>query len=432
MRLLLISVSAWKEDNALGNTFSNFFGNWDKKQLFNVYCRSEFPVNDVCEKYYSITEKDIIKNLITPWRIGKEIQKVADMKSTRQIHNENMEKRMLNFFRRNRYSIFLLARELIWSFGNWKNNKLDKFLADSNSEIIFCFATEAHYLNKLLMYCKTKSSAKLVLFFADDTYSYKSYMPIRFLYQFLSRRHIKNIVSYADKLYGASPKLCEEYSQIFKKSIIPMYKGCLFENHEEKKNISHPIKIVYAGNLFYGRWEILKILADEIERINTDSVKIILEIFTTATITHEIDIALNRGHSSRIMGALPYEDVKKVLREADIVLHVESFEPKQIKSTRLSFSTKIIDCMQSGSCLMAIGPQNIASIDYLKNIEGPIVVTEISRIGETLSNLIKKPENILSKANSLQKYAMKQHDINIVHERIQRDFSDLLKDNTFQ
>lgn len=157
-----------------------------------------------------------------------------------------------------------------------------------------------------------------------------------------------------------------------------------------------------------------------------------MEVFTTATITDEINVALNRGQSSRIKGALPYEDVKRVLKEADIVLHVESFEPKQIKSTRLSFSTKIIDCMQSGSCLMAIGPQNIASIDYLKNIEGPIVVTEISRIGETLSNLIKKPENILSKANSLQKYAMKQHDINIVHERIQRDFSDLLKDNTFQ
>jgi hypothetical protein len=425
MKLLVISRSAWKDDNALGNTLSNFFGGWDKKHIYNVYCRSELPANDVCEKYYSITEKDIIKNFITPWKIGKQIQDAGKRKTTRQKNNEKAEKTMLDFFRRNRYSVFLFVRELIWSFGNWKNNKLDKFLADTNPEIIFCFAAEAHYLNKLLMYCKTKSSAKLVLFFADDTYSYKSYMPISFLYQFLSRRHIKNIVTFADKIYGASPKLCQEYSRIFNIEITPLYKGCFFKNYEEKTSISSPIKIVYAGNLFYGRWEILKALADEIERINKDSIKIVMEIFTTATITNEIDMALNREKSSYIMGALPYEDVKKVLQKADIVLHVESFNPKQVKSTRLSFSTKIIDCMQSGSCMMAIGPQNIASIDYLENIEGPIVVTEISNIGKTLNNIVEKPEIILSKAISLRRYAMEHHDINSVHKKLKKDFADL-------
>jgi hypothetical protein len=427
MKLLVISRSAWKDDNALGNTLSNFFGCWDKKHIFNIYCRSELPANDVCETYYSITEKDIIKNFITPWKIGKKIQNVAEQQSTRQKNNEKAENKMLDFFRINRYSVFLFARELIWSFGNWKNNKLDKFLADTNPKFIFCFAAETHYLNKLLMYCKTKSSAKLVLFFADDTYSYKSYTPIRFLYQFISRRHIKNIISHADKIYGASPKLCQEYSNIFNIEITPLYKGCFFQSLEKEASISSPIKVVYAGNLFYGRWEILKILADEIERINKDSVKMVLKIFTTASITHEIDVALNRGKSSYIMGALPYEDVKKVLQKADIVLHVESFEPKQIKSTRLSFSTKIIDCMQSGSCMMAIGPKNIASIDYLENIEGPIVVTEISKIGETLNNIIENPESILSKAISLREYAMKHHDINIVHGELKRDFVNLLE-----
>ena len=426
MKLLVISRSAWKDDNASGNTLSNFFGGWDKKHIYNVYCRSELPTNDVCEKYYSITEKDIIKNLITPWKTGKEIYDAGKQKSIRQINEEKTEKKMLDFFRANRYSVFLFARELIWSFGSWKNNKLDKFLVDIKPEIIFCFATESHYLNKLLMYCKTKTSAKLVLFFADDIYSYKSYTPISFLYQFISRRHIRNAVSHADKIYGASPKLCQEYSDAFNKEITPLFKGCFFEQYVKKVSISSPIKVVYAGNLFYGRWQILKVLADEIERLNKESVIIVLEIYTTTTITHEMDVALNRGESSCIMGALPYEDIKKVLKKADIVLHVESFEPKQVKSTRLSFSTKIIDCMQSGSCMMAIGPKNIASIDYLQSIEGPIVVTEISKVGETLNKIIENPETILSKAISLQKYARKHHDINNVHDKLKRDFASLL------
>lgn len=425
MRLLVISVPGWKDDNAFGNTVSNFFGEWDKKNISHLYCRLELPSNDVCKTYYSITEKDIIKNFITPWKIGKEIRDPGIPRSTRQKNNEKAEKKMLDFFRKNPYSVFLFARELIWSFGSWKNKKLDKFLADTNPDIIFCFATEIHYINKLLMYCKTKSFAKLVLFFADDTYSYKSYMPMRFLYKFISRRHIKKIVSHADKIYGASPKLCQEYSCIFNTEIAPLYKGCFFEKHEKKVSISSPIKIVYAGNLFYGRWEILKLLADEIERINTDSEKMFLEIYTTATITHEIDKALNRGQSSCIMGALPYEDIKKVLQKADIVLHVESFEPKQIKSTRLSFSTKIIDCMQSGSCMMAIGPKTIASIEYLQHLGGPIVITDLSKIGETLNNIIEHPQNILVKAISLREYAVKHHDINILHNRLKRDFANL-------
>jgi hypothetical protein len=435
INILVISISPWSETNAFGNTLSNFFAGWISGNLYNLYCREELPDNQICSYYFNINEKQLIKYMLQTNKIGRTYSS-SDLEEERQLKTNSKdiyrEKKLVDFFRKNRATVFLLAREMLWAIGGWKNENLDRFLHENKIDIIFSLGAEPLYRNSLIRYCYKKTKAKVVLFFADDTFCYKSKNPFKYIYQLLIRKSLKDLVEISSKLYGASQGLCNEYEQYFSKEIVPLYKGCYFENNKRKLSTSSPIKIVYAGNLFYGRWKILKILADEIEEINKDSIKIIMEVFTTATITDEINVALNRGQSSRIKGALPYEDVKRVLKEADIVLHVESFEPKQIKSTRLSFSTKIIDCMQSGSCLMAIGPQNIASIDYLKNIEGPIVVTEISRIGETLSNLIKKPENILSKANSLQKYAMKQHDINIVHERIQRDFSDLLKDNTFQ
>jgi hypothetical protein len=140
MRVLIISVPGWKDDNSFGNTVSNFFGGWEKEKISHLYCRLELPSNDVCETYYSITEKDIIKNFITPWKIGKEIRDAGIPKSTRQKNNEKAEKKMLDFFRKNPYSVFLFARELIWSFGSWKNNKLDKFLTDTNPRynLLFC------------------------------------------------------------------------------------------------------------------------------------------------------------------------------------------------------------------------------------------------------------------------------------------------------
>lgn len=56
--------------------------------------------------------------------------------------------------------------------------------------------------------------------------------------------------------------------------------------------------------------------------------KAALEIFTGANVTEQMRRKLNRGGSSRIMGARPYDEMKRTMREADVALHVESFEIK--------------------------------------------------------------------------------------------------------
>lgn len=80
-----------------------------------------------------------------------------------------------------------------------------------------------------------------------------------------------------------------------------------------------------------------------------------LEIYSTATITEELDKKLNIKDSSRLMGSRPYDEITEILREADIVLHVESFEQKSIDKVRYSLSTKVADCLQSGAFVLGIG-----------------------------------------------------------------------------
>lgn len=66
------------------------------------------------------------------------------------------------------------------------------------------------------------------------------------------------------------------------------------------------------------------------------------------------------------MGPRSYDEIKHIMHEADVVLHVESFDEKSIETVKYSFSTKIIDCLQSGSQILGVGPSGIASIEYLK------------------------------------------------------------------
>jgi hypothetical protein len=98
----------------------------------------------------------------------------------------------------------------------------------------------------------------------------------------------------------------------------------------------------------------------------------------------------------------------------------------QAKTTRLSFSTKIIDCMQSGSCMMAIGPSNIASIKYLSNIDGVIVVNDIKMLGSLLKDIINDRNCIIENSEKLNQYARIHHNINVNRKMLENDFGQIL------
>ena len=430
INVLVISKSSWNQNSAFGNTLSNFFGDSPNLSFYNVYLRNQIPENDICIDYFNISNEQIVKNAIFPWKIGNYLNTsyLNNKREERQISKfAKMETKITNFSKKHLFSFLRLIEEIIWVFGGWKNKKFRKYLISRNIDVIFASATDPIYLQSVVSYCQHITKAKLVLFFADDTYTYKGKSPFSLIYQSFIRKTLRKTVESSSIIYGASQKLCDEYKKNFNRDIIPLYKGCLLnDNIEVNKSYSYPLKIVYAGNLLYGRDDILTKLANEIMKINQSIEKINLEIYTTTNIDEKVKRNLNIDRTSRIMGFLPYEEIKKVLNNADIVLHVESFKPNQVKKTRLSFSTKIIDCMQSGSCMMAIGPHSIASIEYLLGIDAVISITDPSKIGHELEKIVSNPDSLKLKSEKLAKFARENHDIKDVRYKLEQDFLEII------
>lgn len=52
-----------------------------------------------------------------------------------------------------------------------------------------------------------------------------------------------------------------------------------------------------------------------------------------------------------------------------------------------SFSTKITDCMQSGSVLFSIGAKGLASIDISSEIPGTFVAHSYNEIGDVVKKI---------------------------------------------
>jgi glycosyltransferase involved in cell wall biosynthesis len=123
---------------------------------------------------------------------------------------------------------------------------------------------------------------------------------------------------------------------------------------------------VYAGGLHYNRWKVLSQIAMAIKEMSqTDKCKGYLKIYSAQSISDEIIDNINIEGVSEFCGAASASQIAEIYSNADVLLHVESFESKAIASTKYSFSTKIPEYLSAGKCILAVGPAEIASLRYL-------------------------------------------------------------------
>lgn len=424
MNILVFSEAAWDDKNSFGNTVSNFFCGdiWKEDSFLNFYARNQIPDNKMNVSYYQLSAIEIVKG-ISHLRIAGKCFSSSDCDNNEKIDFDyEQERRNIDKLHKRKNEFVYFVHEMIWKSGIWINRYFDTFIKENEPDILFAFATSPYILWQLIQYLKKDTKCKIVILIADDTYgNYDKAVWYRKRYL---KRELKKCILAADKLYGISDEMSELYQARFEKNVTTLYKGCDL-SHGSKEFLNSPLRLVYAGNLLWGRDDILSEIAKTLEKINIDGCKAIMEIYTGTLITTELEQKLNRGYSSQIKGLRPYEDIKRIMHESDVVLHVESFEEETIDTVKYSLSTKIIDCLQSGNQVLGIGPSEIASIKYLKRVKGAIVVDSQENIEIALKNLINNPEQILHRAIETRSYALEKHDINKVQKRLRSELNSL-------
>lgn len=423
-RLLVITVNAWSDKNSAGNTISNHLGGWDKSKLSNLYLRNEEIDNDCCNTYFKIDEKEILTSFFSKKGLGSEVLYTKAIKSqpTSKITKVSNIK---NFLIRIRPTIILLLREIYWKIGFQRKDKLDDFLKKNAPEVIYFLCFSLIYGHWILHYCHKKSNSKIVVFHGDENYSYKSYWPLSFFYQFILRYWIRKTIAIASINYAATPELRDYYSRIFGKEFKVLYKGISF-TPVSTKTILKPLKIVYAGNLLYGRWQTLSLISKAISEVSKDQNEFELSIYTGTPLSKEMHGNLNTKNSS-VFEAVSFIEVEKIMRDADIVLHVESFNKKHIKITKYSFSTKITDCIQSGNCIMGVGPSELASINFLKNSGCALIANNYIEIVTQLKNISLNSKILENYSENSNIFAKKIFDLDSNRLKLRNDIVNINK-----
>ncbi|MBR3962565.1 MAG: hypothetical protein IKK14_03465 [Oscillospiraceae bacterium] len=420
MRILIVSCESWRDTNNGGNVLSNIFCAFPEAEIAQIYCSGELPQNSICKKYFQISDLMLIKSE------KGEVLEEKDYSTNNSYQEEAVENKIKNkipdFFRES----FLLMREVLWIVFNWRTEKLRKFITDFKPDVIFAPCYSYFHVSKLALYVKDIAKCPMISYISDDNYSLKQFVlsPFFWVNRLITRKWIRRLFSECSLVYTMTEMQKKEYENLLGRPMKVLCKSADFCNIEKKTGT--PIKFIYGGGLYLNRWKVLEALVKSLDAVNETGIKAELHIYSNSKLTEKQKRLLNNRKSSFFHGAVSFSELEKKYAESDVAVHVESFDRKNRAITRLSFSTKIIDCMKSGCAILAIGPHSQAGISYLKSNDAAICVNDLNKLNSSIAWIIDNEDLIQKYAQKAKELGQKNHNKEAIEKMIKKDFYDIV------
>lgn len=428
-KVLTVTRTVWDDTSGTSSTDSNLFGNYSPEALSRIYIETKTPRTKYCYDFFQISEFALIKRI---WnkkiKTGKEINLLKENPDAQSGKFEKEEQKIMSHVRSNRSMAYTFAREILWLFNGWKSRELKHYIDNNNPDVVFIYGSPLILMNRLQNFVLKRVKKPAAYYFMDDVYTYQSVKGggiSKYIYKFFLRWSVRRVIKQCQEFFVVSPKMKREYDAIFNFNSKILTKGIDFTALEFKPNaINKPLKIVYLGQIIYGRVYSLVAMAQTLKKFNEDDIKAELYIYTGNFISDEMRDQLEHS-SSHIMPLVPYEQVQQIMAEVDVVVFAESLNEKHKNVARLSFSTKITDYLSAGKCIFAIGPHDSAPIEYLRDSEVAVVAISREEIQKKLSDLILNPEMINTYAKKSFQLGKQNHDLVEMNSRLYNTFSEL-------
>ena len=412
-KLLIVSRGVWDDTIGTSSTLTNLFEDYEPDRLAHLYIETIAPNTKCCHRFFQISEISLVRKLYK-WKTQTghsfDTRKQEPAVTDNKIAEE--EASTMQYVRGHRSIWMSFAREILWAFNGWKSNELKRFIMEFSPDVIWLDGSPLPLMNRLYDYVLNIAKKPAVIFMQDDVYTYESCVSrwSAKLYKWMLRKKVRKVVQQCADMFVISPKMKREYDNIFGLNSTLITKGIDIDGIPPVSyEIHNPLRLVYLGQVIYGRIYSLISIAEALENINADGVKMQLFVYTNNQINEEDKKKLLVKNNVFLMPPVPYYDVPRVMNENDVVVFVESFEPQFCNVARLSFSTKICDYLASGKCILAIGPRNIAPIEYLKEEDAAVVATSKDEIVDAIQRLSDK--NVVEKyVNQARECAFRNHD----------------------
>ena len=433
LRVLVVSSEPWDDSNNVGNTLSNFFREMTNVRLANVYFNFGMPNNEIESSYFQITEKSLVKNLIN----RNEPSGLSVSAENNAATRNNVETKSFDIMRKIRLQVFFWARELIWKVGRVESSQLSEFIYDFSPDVIFTPMNDTVYQQRECRKIAKRFDKSICAFIGDDIYSLRriKLSPLFWIDRLIKRSSHRRFIKQCSKVFVMTDAAKKEYDRSFGIDTGILTKGLDFSNEPviNRHNGAEVIRFVYTGNLYAGRWKSLASLGMALQRLNDEGAcgvgkRAELIVYSMTPMTKRMMTAFEVP-AIRFNGGVPSSEIPAIQQSADVLVHAESMQKKNMLIVRLSFSTKLVDYMHVPRCILAIGPKEQASMDHLIRHDAAIAVTDCADMYDTVKRLVQKPELIEEYAEKAWRCGTVYHNRTVVQKRLYEELLAAAREN---
>ena len=415
LKVLVLAMEPWRGDDSGGNTLNNFFEGMKGVEFAHIWCGDRMPDNNVCKKYFHIPEAEMPKSFFTRRKVGREIQwPLNGSNGSSDSSAQGFKRNLIRKVKELRPYSIIKGRNFLRRYSNWKTPELRKFIEDFNPDVIYAPCYASPYQLTFTRYVNALTGKKIITWSADDCYSLRQFSlsPFYWLNRFWVRHCLRKTYPCYDEFYSISEEEIEEMSPVVGQQMKVLRKGVVVPETFTPREVHQSIRFIYAGGLYLNRYKILIEIANTLRELNKDGVKAELHVYSGSQLGKKDMALLSDGRSSFMHGLITPAELSQRYQECDVAIHCESFQLKYRLGTRLSFSTKIIDCFQSGCAILAIAWKEHTGMKVLQRNDAAFCVTSVKDISATVERVVTHPELI-------KEYAVKAYECEKKNHRIE-------------
>lgn len=433
MKILLITDEEWNDAIYGNNVLTNWFEGLDA-ELAQIYCSPGLPYNHICDRYFQITDAQMVRSLYTGKRAGGIVQKPSlesDVKQSKVNAQRAGSYKWLKQLSLYVHTPMMMVRDAIWRLGRYDKKALKQFVDDFKPDVVFCPRMFTPKLRRLEKIVSTMTNAPFVAFTADNEASLNCYSwsPLFWFRRLAIHYSFKKHVSLYRHYFMFSEDQAKEYHLQYGLPTSCLYKCGAFTEKFESKTVKRPIRMIYAGRLYCNRWKTLAAIGEALEELNQDEVKMMLDVYTADVLTRKQKKVLGQFKHLHVHSPITPAQLTEEYKKADIALHVESFDKEFRLATRYSFSTKIIDLMASSCAIMAICWDKHAGYQYLKQHDAAFCISSYDDILPMVDKICGEPTLISEYAEKAWKCGQENHTSEIIRRHIKDTFEKVIAEN---
>ena len=408
----MVSHTVLSRTGNMGKTLLGYLADFSPQEVAQFYIHSEVPTdNSVCMDYYRFTDVDAVKSVFFRHEGTRFNAENIELKSSTTRRDVGTLGEIYQFGRKRSGNIYLM-RNLLWKLAHWKTQDLKNWLREVAPDVILFASGDYAFMYDIAYWMANFLHVPLVVSCMDDYYLHNANEKSaigRFQHK-LYLKTVKKTMRYAEYILTICDSMKKEYEKLFSKTCYVLHTSA-----EQRKLRIDPDaqRISYIGNLGYNRNLQLVEIGNALRNFGRQ-----VEVYSGER--NEDTLATLKKDGICFHGSISAEEVLTVMGNSLAVIHTESFDPEIQNEIRFSVSTKIAESLMYGPCLIAYGPEGIASIDYLKENNAAYVISRPEDLEKGLEEILTNKELREQIVRNARALALKNHNADVNPRKVRK------------